>query len=456
MLRLTALGIACGLVWSAAAQHIGWRTDGFGHYPEATVPPAWSATEAQVWKTPIKGFSNATPLLVGQQLFVLGEPYALYCLNAADGTIRWQADNSYEAILGAETVARLKQEAAPRIAPVAAQIKELEPQLKQLRDEQQKDKQNKELRNRLNALQRQRQELDQQLSAADPLRPPGTHGENGFSSYSPVSDGQRVYVFFGNGVLAAYDLAGKRLWGKVVDKPTHGWGQSSSPVLADGKLLLHVAAMVAYDPATGEELWRTPSEWGWGTPAVTRLGDTPIVITPKGDAIRASDGKRLATKLGRLEFASPLVADGVVYFIEAKSCAVKLPASADEPFPAEPLWRSTLKGDRHYSSPLLHDGLLYAISRKGEFSLLEAATGKLLLEQAVDCGRDVNTFYCSPTLVGQHILVGAMNGETVVLQPGRECRELRRNCLEPYRTTPIAAGSRLFLRGTTGVYCFGQ
>jgi len=456
MRRTAGLLIALGLVWLAEGQTVGWRTDGSGRYPEATVPPTWSAKENLVWHTPLKGFSNASPLLVGDCLIVLGEPYALYCLNPVDGAIRWRADNSYEAVLGTETVARLKAEAAPKLAPIQARITELDPQLKDARDQLKADKQNKELRNRVNALQRQRQELDQQLSAADPLRPPGTHGENGFSSYTPVSDGQGLYVFYGNGVLAAYDLTGQRRWGKIVDKPTHGWGQSSSPVLADGKLLLHVAALVAYDPATGNELWRTPSEWGWGTPAVTKLGETTIAITPKGDAIRVSDGKRLATKLGRLEFATPLVADGVVYFIEGKSCAVKLPASAEEPFAKEPLWRVALKGDRHYSSPLLHDGLLYTISRKGEFSLIEAATGKLLLEQAVDCGKDVNTFYCSPTLVGNHIVIGAMNGETVVLEPGREYRELGRNRLEPYRTTPIGAGSRLLLRGTSGVFCFGK
>lgn len=59
------------------------------------------------------------------------------------------------------------------------------------------------------------------------------HLKNTYASETPVTDGQRVYVSFGNVGLFAYDLAGTLAWSVRVDpRPTHnGWGTAASPVL---------------------------------------------------------------------------------------------------------------------------------------------------------------------------------------------------------------------------------
>ena len=36
--------------------------------------------------------------------------------------------------------------------------------------------------------------------------------EHGYASHSPVSDGERVFVFFGKSGVHAFDLDGKQLW----------------------------------------------------------------------------------------------------------------------------------------------------------------------------------------------------------------------------------------------------
>ena len=58
-----------------------------------------------------------------------------------------------------------------------------------------------------------------------------------FASPSPVTDGQRVVVHFGNGDLAAYDFDGKQLWHRNLQKDygdyTIWWGHANSPVLYD-------------------------------------------------------------------------------------------------------------------------------------------------------------------------------------------------------------------------------
>ena len=105
-----------------------------------------------------------------------------------------------------------------------------------------------------------------------------------FASPSPATDGKIVVFFYGNGDLVTYDLAGKELWRRNIQKEEGSfafqWTFSSSPLLLDGKLYLQVlqrdtpvrgrgfsdrpneSYLIAMDPATGKTLWRTvrPSE----------------------------------------------------------------------------------------------------------------------------------------------------------------------------------------------------
>ena len=53
----------------------------------------------------------------------------------------------------------------------------------------------------------------------------------------------------------------------------------------------------------------------YGTPAITRIAATDVVITPNGDCVRVADGRILATKMGKLEYPSPLVRGRVVFFV---------------------------------------------------------------------------------------------------------------------------------------------
>ena len=78
-------------------------------------------------------------------------------------------------------------------------------------------------------------------------------------------------------------------------------------------------------------MWRATSEMKYGSPVMTAIGTSEIVITPSGDAYRASDGQQLAQGLGMLEFATPVVADGTLYFID-KRATTKLPTLADASF----------------------------------------------------------------------------------------------------------------------------
>ncbi len=93
---------------------------------------------------------------------------------------------------------------------------------------------------------------------------------------TPACDGQRLYVFFGSYGLLCYDLDGKLLWSKPMGPFQDEFGSASSPILADGKLLLNEdhdlnSFLLAVDPTNGHTLWQTPRE------GVTRSYATPII-----------------------------------------------------------------------------------------------------------------------------------------------------------------------------------
>lgn len=48
-----------------------------------------------IWKTPLPKKSNASPILVGDRVFVCGEPDTLLCVSVKDGAILWSSSTTY-------------------------------------------------------------------------------------------------------------------------------------------------------------------------------------------------------------------------------------------------------------------------------------------------------------------------------------------------------------------------
>ena len=93
--------------------------------------------------------------------------------------------------------------------------------------------------------------------------PGAKHEKNSYASETPVTDGDRVYVYLGYLGLFAFDLDGTQLWHTLMDAPEmrQGWGTASSPVVHGDRLFLvsdslEQSFIAAYDTGTGAELWR--------------------------------------------------------------------------------------------------------------------------------------------------------------------------------------------------------
>jgi hypothetical protein len=88
------------------------------------------------------------------------------------------------------------------------------------------------------------------------------------------------------------------------------------------------------------------------------------------------------------------------------------------------------------------------------FSVVDAQTGQLVYEKRLDFGGGQS--YPSITLAGQRLFVSSDNGTTLVLEPGREYKELARNTLETFRSSLVFEGKRMYVRTTKGLWCLGE
>ena len=114
----------------------------------------------------------------------------------------------------------------------------------------------------------------------------GNSSRHGYSSSTPTTDGQRLYVFFGKSGLYCLDLDGKQLWNTTVGSDTHGWGSSNSPVLFQNLVIVNASveskSLVALNKITGEEVWRTENiRRSWNTPLLVDVpnGKTELVVS---------------------------------------------------------------------------------------------------------------------------------------------------------------------------------
>jgi outer membrane protein assembly factor BamB len=441
---------------------VGFRTDGTGRYPDATPLVTWGRDTNVVWKTALTS-SNAIPVIWGDKIFTCAEPCVLLCINKADGTVIWRKESFFKEIplteeeqTQLEIERKLGQNFAKQQSAVDKEINAVRKQVKECSI-------SKDLADSvLDRLKRQSEDIKTKRKALTVLNrytepgkgAGGYHPTGGYSSATPVTDGKHVYVLFGNGLVACYDFAGNRQWLKLIEHPTAAYGHGASPVLVKDKLLVHFDQLVALNTADGSEAWRVKLTPYHGTPAHTRIADEDVIFTPTGCLVRVRDGKVLADKLGSCGPNSPLVQEGKVFWAAGNARAYALPAS-EVPVKWTPIWKAGIKGGGYwFPSPILHKGLLYALSGNSIFTVLDAETGKKVYDERLELGGGQS--YPSLTLAGDYLFASSDNGTTLVLELGRAYKEIARNTLEPFRSSLVFEGKRMYVRTLKHLWCIGE
>lgn len=445
------------VVWLAIAgvviaETVGWRTDGTGAYPKANPPTEWGKGSNILWSTAITNWSNASVVLSKGRIFVCAEPATLVCLDAESGRILWERPNTHADIVPPAEAEKARadmkesENLQKEIGKAEHEMNELKKKLKAAPDDADLKAKQADLGARI-------KQLKEGFDKLSKYKKPPTNEVTGYACCTPVTDGAYVYAFFGNGVAVCYDYSGNRKWGAIVEKPTSGWGQSASPLLIGKHLLVLVNKLYALDTETGAVKWEAKSSQRWGSPVGARVGDVEVAVTPGGDVVRVSDGAVQASRVGELAFCAPVVKDGIAYFIQAGGKAVKMTAGEGGSVKTEVLWTTKPKDDRYYASPVVHDGLIYAVTQAGEFSVIDAGTGEVVHNRKI---RLDATVYPSVTLAGNKIYLMGEGGTCVVLEAGREAKEIARNKFARNRSCPVFTGARMYLRALDKVYCIAK
>jgi outer membrane protein assembly factor BamB len=302
---------------------------------------------------------------------------------------------------------------------------------------------------------------------------------------SVATDGKYVVASFGSEGLYCYDMSGKQVWKKdlgVLDSgyyvvPTAQWGFASSPVLADGMVIVQCdvqkdSFLAAFRAKDGSEVWRTPRADvpTWSTPTVVREGGRAQVVVNGYKHIGGYDlktGKELwkLTGGGDIPVPTPIVADGLVYITNAHGrmapiYAVKTTAEGDISLKADEranghiAW-SLARDGGYMQTPLVYGGQLYVCRDNGVLSCYDAKTGNRLYQERLGTGR--TGFTASPVAADGKLYFTSEEGEIYVVKAGPEFKLLSTNPMgEVCMATPAISEGLLLFRTQGHLVAIGE
>lgn len=442
-MRCCLAGFLVSLSLAPSLRGAGWRNDGTGRFPNTNPPVNWSKDKNVSWKVELPGRSLASPVVVGERVFVTSDPAELICFSVSDGRLLWQKAHEYSDVFG-ENKGR-KIEADLQLAQdVRKQREELHRDFDTANKANDTAKQ-EQLRAQLDLLDKRYAELT--------LYPPKPGGDTGNSTSTPVSNGKDIFAVFATGIVSSHSLAGKRNWITYIDGA--GGDHSASPLLVDGKLIVHLRDLVTLNPASGKVMWRAKSDELHGSPVAARMGDDSVVVTAGGDVVRTSDGVIIAKGQFRLGHNSPIIHDGVVFSLEDGAIkAMQLPQVVESESKLEVQWETPNARANQLASPVYHDGLLYAVGENGILAVTDAKTGENVYRKRLDFdGGRVDASIC---LAGEFLFVSNTNGTTLVLRPGRDFEQIARNDFEGFSSSLAFAGDRIYIRTSRFLFCIGK
>jgi outer membrane protein assembly factor BamB len=434
----------------------GWRGDGTGVSASTRPPLKWSRDTNVVWAAAMPARSNSQPIMVGERLFVCSEPFDLLCLSVRDGNILWRRSNAYRDVTDDQSWSRVEAE----LTAAAPLIQRLEKTRSHQLELNKKDSRSTKSKEELESLEQEIAGIEKLLAelpnAARYTLPKTQEQFNGFTTATPTSDGRHVWAVFGNRVVVCYDLDGRLVWSDVLsDNPQSMWGHSSSPLLVGDRLIVNIEHTVAFDAATGRRVWQTKYGQSWGSAVSTRIGSEQLILLANGRILRASDGKVL-TRVPGLANASPVVQDGVAYFIDVRAEVHELPAALDagaESLEVKTRWSIQLKGGDIFASPIIHNGLIYTVSTQKVMNVIDAETGEIVSTRRLTLGDE--PVWPSLCLADKYLYVSSRDGTTLILEAGRQYQEVGRNQLEYFISTPVFHSNRMFVRTSHRLYCIG-
>jgi outer membrane protein assembly factor BamB len=317
------------------------------------------------------------------------------------------------------------------------------------------------------------------------------HRDNDFASATPTVDADGVVVVWSMPkqlLMLAVDLEGKELWRRDLGPYVGIHGSASSPIIADGLVILandqmdpkvmkrflprdasmvpEKSFLIAVDRMTGKTRWKIDRRTvlaGYSTPCVRQTGGDGPELVFSGTA-HGMTGVDLATGKINWEikgilnsrvvgspqlyqdlvfgsYGSGLSAQRLVAVRAPRKGGVKKPKVAYNVSQSPPL----------VPSCLIKDDLLFLWTDSGIVSCLDAATGKRHWRERVG-----GNYYCSPVWIDGRLYCTSKEGDVVVVAADKTFKLLAKNPLgEKSFAIPAVAHGVMYQRTQTKLFSLG-
>lgn len=292
------------------------------------------------------------------------------------------------------------------------------------------------------------------------------HKFNTYASPTTVTDGKFVYAYFESQGLYKYDFEGKQIW-KMSLGPisSEGVGSGVSPVLFEDKVIILAdqdegenSFMAAVATADGKIAWKIPrkAQVSWTVPVILEVNKEPQLIVSGTENLIAYDprtGKEIwrTEGVGGNSVHTPVFGHGMVYvstgYPTKNVMAVRLNPAAGE----ERIAWTYKKGTGYIPSSILYGDYLYIMTDAGLLTCLDAMTGKV----QYDSKRFPTPahFAGAPVAFEGKILITSQDGDTYVLKAGPVHEILGTNSLgEGVIASLGIAGDSIYIRSEKNLY----
>ncbi len=435
-MRILAAACCCAILNAASPDWGQFRGPGSTGVAEGSrLPEKWSSTENVVWKTPIPGVGWSSPVIAGGRIFLT-------------------------AVISAD---------------------EKESPKKGLYFGGNRDKPSDVHRWMVYAVDFKTGKLAWEREVSKGVPGIARHLKNSYASETPVTDGERVYAWFGSAGLYCFDLNGKLLWEKnwPPRETRYGWGTAASPILHQGRVYVVYdndveSFLVALDAKTGQQIWRVnrDEKSNWATPYLWTNGKRTEIVTPGTTRVRSYDldGKQLwelggmssiviptpFSKFDMLYLASGYVGDQVRPVFAVKPGAQgDISLKAGETSNASIAWYLPQAGP-YNPSPIIYGDLYYTLMDRGFFTAHDARSGKEVYGK-VRIDPAAAAFTSSPWAYNGKIFALSEDGDTFVIAAGPDYKLLGKNSLDELcMATPAIAQDSLIIRTASKLYRIGR
>lgn len=308
-----------------------------------------------------------------------------------------------------------------------------------------------------------------------------THDTNPYCGTTPVSNGKQVVVWHGSAGLFCYDLDGSELWSRNLGEFEHMWGYGTSPILHDGRVILHTGPSheriftLALRLETGETVWQTDEpqdgdgdhrkdgkyHGSWSTPIVAKVGGETQLIVSLPSRVNGYDPRTgkllwwcdgLRHDGGDLSYSSP-IACGDLCFItggfNGPAMAFRLGGRGNLTDSGR-LWRRE-REPQSIGTGVFVDGFVYRPNAgPGTVECVEPSRGDVQWTQRASANS-----WSSIVAAGGLLYSIDQNGTTVVFKPNPEkFEEVATNSLgEATNATPAVADGRIYIRTAGHLWC---